>query len=622
MIRPFNVDAQGSAFTYQGRLNNNGALANGSYDFRFRAAPDALGNNFLGNPSLANGITVTNGLFTAPVDFGDGIFNGSNVWLQVEVRTNGAGGYTTLFPPQALTPTPYAITAGTVVAGGIPALYTNSVTFNNPANNFSGNGTGLIGLWKLAGNSSTLPGVNFLGTTDNQPLEFRVNGARGFRIEPTATNGAVNIIGGSLSNSVAPGVVGATIGGGGAVNYDDSVLSNRVTADFGVISGGGGNVAGNFGVVGGGLFNQATGQLASVAGGVANLSSGIYAVVGGGLGNTASGDRATVAGGYTNFAAGSYSTVGGGRNNVSGNDDATVGGGINNMSSGNESVVAGGAGNSGTGAFSVVGGGGVNLSSGNYGVVPGGNGNVAAGNLSLAAGFRAKANHTGAFVWSDNQQADFASTGNNQFLVRASGGVGIGTNSPSGQLHVASASATPQLWITQNNPVDYTRIRMKVATNQSWEMDVSPGTTPALQFWNSGLRVSIDFNGNISAASFNPSSDRNAKENFQSVDPRDVLDKVSALAITRWNFKNDAATTHLGPMAQDFHAAFDVGLDDKHIATVDADGVALAAIQGLNRKLTEELKRRDAENVEMKQQLGELKKLVTQLSQRLTTEPD
>ena len=73
-----------------------------------------------------------------------------------------------------------------------------------------------------------------------------------------------------------------------------------------------------------------------------------------------------------------------------------------------------------------------------------------------------------------------------------------------------------------------------------------------------------------------------------------------------------ADATHLGPMAQDFHAAFAVGQDDKHISMVDADGVALAAIQGLNQKveqLSGELKRRDAENANLKQRLEALEKL-------------
>ena len=64
-------------------------------------------------------------------------------------------------------------------------------------------------------------------------------------------------------------------------------------------------------------------------------------------------------------------------------------------------------------------------------------------------------------------------------------------------------------------------------------------------------------------------SDRNAKENFQPVDPRAVLDKVAALPLSEWNYKQDTSTRHIGPMAQDFYAAFHVGPDDKHITTVD-----------------------------------------------------
>ena len=119
--------------------------------------------------------------------------------------------------------------------------------------------------------------------------------------------------------------------------------------------------------------------------------------------------------------------------------------------------------------------------------------------------------------------------------------------------------------------------------------------------------------GPISATTFNPSSDRNAKENFAPVEARVVLDKVIALPISRWNFKADAATPHVGPMAQDFHAAFQTGSDDKHIATVDADGVALAAIQGLN----EVVKAKDARIAELERGMAELKTLVNALAEKV-----
>ena len=80
-------------------------------------------------------------------------------------------------------------------------------------------------------------------------------------------------------------------------------------------------------------------------------------------------------------------------------------------------------------------------------------------------------------------------------------------------------------------------------------------------------------------------SDRNAKANFAAVDPQMILQRVAAIPIQLWNYKGqDASIRHIGPMAQDFYGAFGVGEDNRHIGTVDADGVALAAIQGLYRE--------------------------------------
>jgi len=73
--------------------------------------------------------------------------------------------------------------------------------------------------------------------------------------------------------------------------------------------------------------------------------------------------------------------------------------------------------------------------------------------------------------------------------------------------------------------------------------------------------------------------DRHTKENIQPVDPRAVLDKVAGMPVSEWSYKNDASSRHVSPMAQDFRAAFGLGHDDKGIAIIDADGVALAAIQ-------------------------------------------
>jgi hypothetical protein len=119
--------------------------------------------------------------------------------------------------------------------------------------------------------------------------------------------------------------------------------------------------------------------------------------------------------------------------------------------------------------------------------------------------------------------------------------------------------------------------------------------------------------GWVNAEGFNTTSDRNLKEKFEPIDSRKVLEKVGNLPISSWNFKNDPATRHIGPMAQNFYAAFNVGTDDKHIATVDEDGVALAAIQGLNQKVNEQLKAKDAEIQTLKQQNNSLAERLNEL---------
>jgi hypothetical protein len=108
-------------------------------------------------------------------------------------------------------------------------------------------------------------------------------------------------------------------------------------------------------------------------------------------------------------------------------------------------------------------------------------------------------------------------------------------------------------------------------------------------------------------------SDRNAKSGFEPVDTAAILAKVAAMPITRWHYTNNVAIPHLGPMAQDFYAAFAVGHDDRHIGTLDESGVALAAIQGLNQKLDE----REAEIAGQKDEIAGQKEEISDLKARL-----
>ena len=93
----------------------------------------------------------------------------------------------------------------------------------------------------------------------------------------------------------------------------------------------------------------------------------------------------------------------------------------------------------------------------------------------------------------------------------------------------------------------------------------------------------LTVNGTISEL-----SDINAKENFSAIDGKEVLASLAGVPISTWNYKEDeTATIHMGPTAQDFSKAFGLGGSDTSISLVDRDGVALAAIQGLNEIVME-----------------------------------
>jgi len=111
---------QGTAFTYQGMLQAGGNPASGIYDVRFTACDALTNGNVLGGPVTNAAVPVTNGLFTTTVDFGPGVFTGAAVWLQTDVRTNGAATFTLLSPRQPVTAAPYAVMAGG--AGNVAGL--------------------------------------------------------------------------------------------------------------------------------------------------------------------------------------------------------------------------------------------------------------------------------------------------------------------------------------------------------------------------------------------------------------------------------------------------------------------------------------------------------------------
>jgi hypothetical protein len=433
----FAVVNQAGNITY---WSNDGTSAGGNPPATPIPLPvsDGLFNGLLGDTSL--------GGMTQPLSAS--VFDGTDRYLRVWFSSDGMT-FTRLSPDRRIAAVPYALQAK-------EAKNADTVDGQH-ASAFAAAGA----VWSLTGNADTMPGTHFVGTTDNQALEFRVNNARVLRVEPHATS--PNVIGGYGGNSVTGGVYGAVIGGGGASGY-----TNRVTDAYGTVGGGRGNQAGD----GAGAIDDQS--YATVGGGADNTASGYMTTIGGGQGNTASGERATVGGGYFNMASGYMATVGGGFSNEASGNRATVGGGTDNIASNSRATVGGGQGNTASTEYTTIGGGFSNGASGYAATIPGGYDNTAAGTMSFAAGRRARANHQGAFVWADSTDADFASGADNQFAVRAGGGVRFETGSAGAEV---LGGAGPTSWRVLPGQLDGTD------TANAVTLDI-PGVAGTLRVWD------------------------------------------------------------------------------------------------------------------------------------------
>ncbi len=570
--------AQGTAFTYQGRLSNGGNPASGNYDLKFSLFSISTGGSAAAGPETNSPVVVSNGLFTTMLDFGSSVFNGSTYWLEIGVRTNGGGSFVTLSPRQQLTPAPNAIFAENATA------LANGVAIGSAQNNM------------------VQPGATFAfiggGLNNLVASEWSVIGG-----------GSGNVI--NINPAGAP-IVASTIGGG---------LMNSNTASYGTVAGGFGNsVSGMYGTIAGGSNNVASGYASVVGGGDPNYALAPFSSVLGGNHNSASGDHATVGGGSFNSAFGIGSTVAGGEQNSANATEATVAGGSQNSASGPEAAVGGGQ---------------QNVASGQYGAVPGGYYNSASGLASFAAGYKASADDDHSFVWSDNGSGLFEdifgfyhSDYPNQFKIQAQKGVRMDVAGSSGvnpaALFINSTSPNGVgLYVLQTNSSDACMV-----INSCSDRPSSSGGGDILKGfgWSPGnfgspnqLVFEVTVLGDVSGHSFNSTSDRNAKENFSSISPAEILNKVVSLPVSQWNFKGEQKEVqHIGPMAQDFHAVFGLdGTEDKRISLTDEGGVALAAIQGLNQKLDEkdsEIKTLKLQNDILAQRLNELESTVKQLA--------
>lgn len=356
---------------------------------------------------------------------------------------------------------------------------------------------------------------------------------------------------------------------------------NRIpsgTSKAGIVSGATNTNAGTLSFIGGSARNvlqsNATGSL--IGGGQrnlieANITNAVIvggslnrideksyassdAFIGGGLSNRVSGLRAVVSGGSGNKAVNWLTTVSGGSMNTASCHNATVSGGGANTASGLLAFIGGGSGNVASSNGATISGGINNTASGVNSTISGGGGNMASVMGSTVPGrMRGQATNVGSFVWSGdtNPNVTTSSWGDFTFTVRARGGARIYTSTSNTGVFLPSSQTA----------------------------------------WSS-------------------LSDRTAKTDFERIDKWEILQKVAKLPVTSWHYKHDLERRYNGPNAQDFHATFGLGSDDKTISTLDSDGVMYAAIQGLVEELKDldrAMTKRDLELESLKSELKDLK---------------
>lgn len=628
----------GTAIKYNGHLREAGNPANGTYDVIFNLW-DAEADGNLVASSSASGVTVEDGVLSVSPDFGD-VFNGQAYWLEIQIKKSNQPNYQTLAPRQPLGATAYALhapkagraqsAANADKADGVNAnavqtdgLQNFAVTKGKLANGAVGKDqletdaveqdkikNGAVSKDKLA---KPAVGKDELEDAAVEEAKIKDEAVTAAKIKAGEVVKSVNGLKDAVTLSAGTSITLTPSGndiqiaanGGPGSGLDADLLDGQHASAFATAAHTHSGADITSGIVSETRIDAAIArdsEVFSIVTANDGPGSGLDADLLDGQHSSAfaltthnhdaaywkrTGNAGTVPG--TDFLGttdnqplqlhvngmralriepnpgGLANFIGGAQNNIvtPGAVGSTIAGGSVNTVEGNHSVIGGGANNAVHSSFSVIGGGQYNSVVNDFGMVPGGDQNSAA-ERSFAAGHRAKANQNGSFVWSDSCDFDFVSNDADEFAVRATGGVRF-------------VSALDNL----GTPIAGVRL--------------APGS-----------------------GSWTDLSDRNAKENFSAVNSREVLAKVAALPMSVWNYKSqDASIRHLGPMAQDFKVAFGLGESDTGITAIDADGVALAAIQGLNQKVDESEASLRAENAQLKQEVAELRQMINQLRAQL-----
>lgn len=518
------AQAQTTAFTYQGKLTDTSAAANGTYHMLFRLYPTTSSTLQFG-PTIENtNVSVNNGIFTVVLDFGSGI-NFSGLYLQISIKRPADASYTNLSPRQRLTSSPGAVrsldansadslsalcelcvtdsqissVAGSKVAGAVAnATNANSATT-------AGNVTGIVQIAN-GGTGSSLK--NFVDISFDQSVAGRktftgaqtaFTGSDGLLATGAFGSGAIPASGAGTRMMWYPRKGAFRVGGVDGQNWDDINIGNYSFAA--------------------GLNSKATGERSVAMGTSWAIGDSSVAM-----------SAATAEGGYS-IAMGNSARAIGGESIAIG--AVTRADGIGSVAIGSEVLTF--------------------------------------ANFSTVMGHYVWNNQPGSFVYGDNTgtpNSNISANAPNQFVVRAQ-----------------------NMWFGQNNSVTATAGRFLETSTGAY---LTTGGT-----WTN-------------------SSSRTLKTNFAPVNSRDVLRKVLQLPIQTWNYKSENANTrHIGAVSQDFHQFFKFGDSEESIATVDADGVALAAIQGLNEELNDELKDRDAKINRLEEQVKQQQALVEAMRKML-----
>jgi hypothetical protein len=621
LIFAVGVFGQSSSFNYQGKLNDNGSAATGTYQLQFRLYDAVSGGNQIGTAISDVNVNVSAGVFSASLDFGPAAFNGSDRFLEIAVRKTANDAYTILTPRQKIESTPYAVrsaVAGTAlnfsgslagdVSGNQGSTVVNTVGGQSAANVASGaqaanNATSANTANAIVKRDGTgkvaVAGITF---PDNTTLTTANGSGTSLLSSQNAWTGQNTFVNGLSSNGVAITNVGNPISATDATNkaYVDantvkfvpgteqlSVGDANGTAPMINLRGGstccsgpGGHTPAWFKVFQNGSF-VATG----------NLGIGVSPMQGQGYRTSWDSYKGAFRSGYAQNEW----------------DDANVGffswaGGSNSTAIGLYSLAFGDT-NSAESTSSIVFGSG-NQVKGAAGFSAGA-GNRVCDTYGVALGNNAKSG--GPLI---NGRCDPDS-----FNITGLAAVAIGYNVTADQDHTTAMGK-----FASNNGFKGTFIWSDGSATASADTFRNTANNEFAARATGGFRFRTNLAGttgcNLPAGSgvFNCTSSRYTKENFIPVSGRDVLSRLRMVPVTSWNYIAEGQTVrHLGPMAEDFFEQFQLGVGNKSIGIQDLAGVSIAAV----KELDAELQKKNAEIERLQDEVKQLKANQTELEKRI-----